>query len=92
MPVDVISLELTTSSAIREVTYSCAAALRFHQARGIRRSEVELSIYPFKYQKDLKGCSQVVEVIRRVHSGEGISIGREEDTKTEETEHEGMFE
>lgn len=50
-----------------------------------------LSIYPFKSQKDLKGCSQVVEAIESVHLGEGIGSSRKENTETEETEFEGML-
>lgn len=42
-----------------------------------------LSIYPFKCQKDLKGCSWVVEVLEEVHSGEEIGSGRKENNKTE---------
>lgn len=83
VPVDVICYQLSSSSTVRTVTHGCAAALWSHQTRGTRRNEVGLSIYPFKCQKDLKGCIWVVEVIEEVHSGEEIGSGRKENNKTE---------
>lgn len=50
-----------------------------------------LSIYPFKSWKDLKGCSQVAEVIERVHSSEVAGGGGRKNTRTVETEFEGML-